>query len=177
MGSEIAVDFVIDNPSRARSLIAVGPWIKEYKSDSPEFEVFMAQFGSFGAVLEQVGPEGAADAWSELPFWVETVCKSDAGMKFKQIASEQSWIDWTPASQQHMLDPGALERLSEIRLPTLIITAEHDVPACVEVADLLALRVPDSIKIVIPGTGHCMHMEKPDEFNSLVLDFLRTIKS
>lgn len=175
MGCEIAVDFVVDNPSRARSLIAVGPWVKGYQSSSPEFEAFMGQFGTFGDVVDEVGPEGATDAWSQLPFWVDTVCDLDAGLKFKKIASEQSWVDWTPASQQHLLEPGALERLSEISLPTLIITAEHDVPACVEVADLLDARVPNSTEVVIAGAGHCMHMEKPDEFNRHVLDFLERI--
>jgi len=174
MGCGIAVDFVIDNPSRARSLIAVGPWVNGYQSNSPEFENFMAQFGSFGAVVDEIGPEGAPDAWSELPFWVDTVCDSDAGLKFKQIASEQSWVDWTPASQQHLLEPGA-DRLPEINVPMLIITAEHDVPALLEVAGLLDSRVPISTKIVMPGTGHCMHMEKPNEFNHDVLDFLRRI--
>lgn len=174
MGCGIAVDFVIDTPSRVRSLIAVGPWVNGYQSRSPEFEDLIAQFGSFGAVVEEVGPEGAPDAWSELPFWVNTVRDPDAGRKFKQIASDQSWVDWTSANEQQMLEPGA-DRLPEIGVPTLIITAEYDVPALLEVADLLDRRVPNSVKVVMPGTGHCMHMEKPDEFNRHALDFLRRI--
>lgn len=177
MGCGIAVDFVVAHPARARSLIAVGPWVNGYSSSSPAFEEFMAQFGGFGSVVDEVGPENAADAWSELPFWIRTVCDRDAGLKFKQVASEQSWVDWTPASQQHPLEPSAFDRLSEIDVSTLILTAEHDIPACMEVAELLDSSVRNSTKVVMPGTGHCMHMEKPAEFNRHVSEFLQTIHS
>ncbi len=29
----------------------------------------------------------------------------------------------------------------------------------------------------MPGTGHLMHMEKPTEFNSILLDFLDEIET
>jgi len=54
----------------------------------------------------------------------------------------------------------------------LIITAEHDIEACREVADLLQQKVVGSKKIDIPGAGHVMNMEKPEEFNRAVLEFL-----
>lgn len=73
------------------------------------------------------------------------------------------------------LTPPAAGRLAELRVPTLIMTAEHDVPACFEAATLLSTSVPDARKVVMPGTGHLLHIEKPAEFNRHVIRFLREI--
>ena len=66
-------------------------------------------------------------------------------------------------------------RTKEIQVPTLILTAEHDIPACLEVADLLDESLPDSRKITIEETGHLLHMEKPEKFNQHLADFIKTI--
>jgi pimeloyl-ACP methyl ester carboxylesterase len=66
-------------------------------------------------------------------------------------------------------------RLADIQVPTLILTAEYDIPACREIADLLDSSVLNSRKVVMPGTGHLLHLEKPDEFNQHVADFIRSV--
>jgi pimeloyl-ACP methyl ester carboxylesterase len=175
MGCGIAVDFVVANPLRARSLIAIGPWVNGYTSTSPAFEEFVPAFGAFGAVIREKGPEFGAEAWMRLPFFAQTICDADAGSAFERIAADQSWADWTPDSQQESLKPSAFERLGDIAAPTLILTAQNDVAACAEVADLLDASVRNSTKVVIPETGHLMHMEKPQEFNRHLLNFLRDV--
>jgi pimeloyl-ACP methyl ester carboxylesterase len=42
-----------------------------------------------------------------------------------------------------------------------------------EVANLLEEKIQNAKKIVIPEAGHIMNMEKPEEFNKAVLDFVR----
>jgi pimeloyl-ACP methyl ester carboxylesterase len=76
------------------------------------------------------------------------------------------------ASPLQALEPVAVNRLEQISAPTLILTAEHDIPACLEVADLLERAVSDSKKVVMNGTGHLLHIEKPVEFNSHLRSFL-----
>jgi pimeloyl-ACP methyl ester carboxylesterase len=60
-------------------------------------------------------------------------------------------------------------------VPTLIFTAEHDIAACLEVAELLYKSIPDSQKIMMKGTGHLLHMERADEFNKQLVDFLKRV--
>ena len=74
------------------------------------------------------------------------------------------------------ISPPAVQQLDRISLPTLIITAEYDVDACREVADLMEKTIPNAKKIDITGATHFMLMEKPSEFNKAVLDFLNGIK-
>jgi pimeloyl-ACP methyl ester carboxylesterase len=40
------------------------------------------------------------------------------------------------------------------------------------VVDLIVEQVPGARKVVIPGVAHMVNMEKPQEFDDLVLEFL-----
>jgi len=42
------------------------------------------------------------------------------------------------------------------------------------IVDLIAEQVPGTRKVVIPDVAHMVNMEKPQEFNDLVLEFLGT---
>lgn len=68
----------------------------------------------------------------------------------------------------------AIDRLAEIRAPTLIIVGDRDQPDLLENAELLASGIAGARKVVIPGAAHMVNMERPQEFNQIVLDFLTT---
>jgi pimeloyl-ACP methyl ester carboxylesterase len=79
------------------------------------------------------------------------------------------------SGQPVVLDPPAAGRLGEIKVPTLVMVGEYDVSEAQANADALAARIPGARKVVIAGTAHVPNMERPDEFDRLVLDFLRSI--
>jgi pimeloyl-ACP methyl ester carboxylesterase len=68
------------------------------------------------------------------------------------------------------------DRLRVVRYD-VIMTAEHDLSACREVADLLDQSIDESKKVVLSGTGHMLHMEEPEEFNKQLSEFLRAVRS
>lgn len=67
----------------------------------------------------------------------------------------------------------SIERLSEIKQPTLIIVGDMDVPGTLAISDALKEKIGGARKIVIRGVSHHLNMEKPKEFNKAVLDFLK----
>ncbi|CAA9408196.1 MAG: hypothetical protein AVDCRST_MAG22-1685 [uncultured Rubrobacteraceae bacterium] len=70
------------------------------------------------------------------------------------------------------LRPPAATRLPQIQGPTLVLVGEEDRPRPLAAAGLLERLIPGARKTVMPGTAHLPNMERPDEFNRLVLDFL-----
>ena len=172
MGSAIAVDFVLAYPERAASLMPIGPWVMGYSS--PAVQNLFADMDAVRTALAERGSAAAADAFREEVLG-DTIRNEAAGAEFRRIAGDYSWWAFSHSSPQRFLEPSAVERLAEIQAPTLILTAEHDIPACLEIADLLDQSVPDSRKVSMTGTGHLLHMEKPEEFNRHVIDFLRSV--
>jgi 3-oxoadipate enol-lactonase len=62
--------------------------------------------------------------------------------------------------------------LANIRVPTLLIAGEHDRNAPPAVMKKMAGAIPGSTYIELPGVGHLMNLEAPDEFDGLLLNFL-----
>jgi pimeloyl-ACP methyl ester carboxylesterase len=62
--------------------------------------------------------------------------------------------------------------LPNIRVPTLVIAGEHDRNAPPAVMKKMAGAIAHSTYIEMKGIGHLQNLEAPDEFDSLVLNFL-----
>ncbi len=62
------------------------------------------------------------------------------------------------------------QRLGEVRAPTLVIAGADD-PARVR-AEEVAAAIAGARLALVPGAGHAPHLERPDRFHALVLDFL-----
>ena len=52
---------------------------------------------------------------------------------------------------------------------------ERNVPDIQAICKLLGKGVPHARKVVIPGAGHMVNMEKPQEFDRVVRDFLAEV--
>jgi pimeloyl-ACP methyl ester carboxylesterase len=70
------------------------------------------------------------------------------------------------------LEPPASGRLAEVRAPTLVLTGDEDVRDIHEIADKLVAEIPGAERATIAGAGHLPSLERPDEFDRVVLGFL-----
>ncbi|MFC7646415.1 alpha/beta fold hydrolase [Streptosporangium lutulentum] len=69
--------------------------------------------------------------------------------------------------------PPAITRLHEVELPTLVVTGLADVPEILALSNLLVEGIKGARGVEFPRTGHLPPLERPDEFNAALLDFLR----
>ncbi|MEW6753918.1 MAG: alpha/beta hydrolase [Candidatus Latescibacterota bacterium] len=170
MGSGIAVDFALAYPDQTASLVSVGPWVNGYAS--PAAQALSADLAQVGAVMAQGGPAAAVRAWMDAPFFAATIRDPAAGAEFRRIAEDYSFWAFSHRNPARALAPPSSGRLAEIQVPTLVLTAEYDIPACLEIADLLDTSVRDSRKVAMDGTGHLLHIERPQEFCERLVHFL-----
>ena len=70
------------------------------------------------------------------------------------------------------LDPPESERLAEVKVPTLVVTGEEDVADIHLIADRLAAGIPGAERATIADAAHLPSLERPEEFDRIVLDFL-----
>jgi pimeloyl-ACP methyl ester carboxylesterase len=71
-----------------------------------------------------------------------------------------------------LLDYDFRDRLGEIRVPTFIVWGNEDMLVPVEDASEFERLIPNSRKVIFEDTGHVPMLERPETFNSLLMEFL-----
>jgi len=168
-GSGIAFDFVTAYPHRAKSLVSVGPWVFGHRSQT--IDKLYEQMGAVAKVVEGDGAVAGANAFVDSVL-EGSIFDESADEFMRSIGAESSFWTFTNPRQSVSLKPSAATQLSNLKIPILVITAEHDLPACREMGDFIVTNAPNSRQFVVQNTGHLMHIEKPNEFNRELLAFL-----
>lgn len=66
-----------------------------------------------------------------------------------------------------------LERLAEIKLPTLIIVGEDDLGTPMAASAAMHERIQNSKMVVLPAAAHLSNIEQAEAFNAALLGFLK----
>ncbi len=64
-------------------------------------------------------------------------------------------------------------RLRQLRIPTLVISAEQDNTVPLETQRELAMNITGAAHVIIPDSGHGVIFDQPDLFNRALITFLR----
>jgi pimeloyl-ACP methyl ester carboxylesterase len=67
----------------------------------------------------------------------------------------------------------AVDRLSEVAVPVLVLHGTDDLLVHPDNARFLAERIPGAELAILEGAGHAFHVEQPERADALVLDFAR----
>lgn len=65
-----------------------------------------------------------------------------------------------------------LDRLAEIRVPTLVIVGDQDPGSPVAAAKAIRKRIPGAKLVVLEPASHLSNLEQPEAFNRALRDFL-----
>lgn len=177
-GGGIALDFTLEHPQRVDALILVASGISGVAMPLTEsVEAFVGQY--YGA-LRQRDLASAVNAtmrmWVDGPRRTPEQVNARARSRIATMLTQhiQQHGDYL-AHQQHMLalEPPAITRLAEVKVPTLIVVGNQDWPHVLEMADTLEREIAQAEKVVLAGAAHHPNMETPEEFNRAVLEFLK----
>jgi pimeloyl-ACP methyl ester carboxylesterase len=67
----------------------------------------------------------------------------------------------------------AAKRVDSVHLPVLILAGDLDVPFIVTTSGYLNKHIAGSQMRMVNGVAHLINLEKPEEFNGIVGDFLK----
>jgi 3-oxoadipate enol-lactonase len=168
LGGRIAIDFALTYPSRATSLVLMGPGLTGY-AFNPNDETMKPIL----AKALEGDAEGAMDLWLQHPMMAPAMSRPKVAARIREITKDNLQV-WRrlPIGEQ-VPAPPAIERLGDIKAPTLIVVGERDVPDIQAIVKLLQRDVKGARTEVIPGAAHMPNMEDPERVNRLLVEFLR----
>jgi len=172
----IAIDFTLEHPEMVDALITLAAGFSGYQGAPNEEE--MRLFDQVDELEQKQDFAALTDL--EVRIWVDGFGRSgQADPNVRERVREMVLTNYErrqPEGKPVGLKPPAAGRLSEIKVPTLVIVGDHDVSATQDMAVALEEGIPVARRVVFPGTAHMLNMERPEEFNRVVLDFLGDLK-
>jgi 3-oxoadipate enol-lactonase len=173
-GGGIALRFAAAYPEKVEGLVLYG---SAPPSDFPYPPGSGELFFSLPGIAKQ---HGLDSVWKLLVTtdlaWVPPG-RADVTERYRKL--------WTSYSGKDLLDPRPesgkvplpnTARLSTLRMPTLVIIGDHELPFIAAAADTFAHRIPNVKKVVIPNAGHGAHFVEPTSFNGALLDFFNDVE-
>jgi len=109
---------------------------------------------------------------ARLRIWAPLGTENEAGRRITEIAFDNIHEMTMDESARRDISPPAIERLEQIKAPTLVLPADKDPLVLRRLSAILADRIPDARLVQIPETDHVVNMRRPAEFNRIVLGFL-----
>jgi pimeloyl-ACP methyl ester carboxylesterase len=180
MGSFAVIDFALEHPEKIKSLILVSPALSGYPYEGQPPQPVLEMIDARKAGNLEHAAELQAQIWADGP--KRNSDQSD--MKVHELVRQMSLdslvlqadiIRETAFLIEEPLNPPAMERLEQINVPTLVIVGDLDDSSEMAIADVLTTRIRGARRAIIHGTAHLPNMEKPEEFNQIVLEFLKDV--
>jgi len=174
VGGRIALEVAVARPELVDALVLVGSglpghdWSDDMSAADAEEE----------AALERGDLDAAVEV--TLRTWVDGPRRSpdqvDPSVRAKVAEMQQRayelQVPVLDAIEEELLVDDLSERLGDVTASTLIVVGEEDVPDIHEIADRLEREIPDTRRASIAGAAHVPSMERPREFDELVLGFI-----
>jgi 3-oxoadipate enol-lactonase len=173
MGGGIAISFALAYPAAVDALIVAGSLLPGRRLSAP----LGASFGAIWSAGRALGVAAARARWLQHELFAPIRARPELDARFTQIVSDYSGWEWTNKDPQRDLDPPPAERLREIHAPMLAIVGERDLPDFHAIAGLIQRDVLGARRVLLPGVGHVVNMEAPEQFNQLVIDFLAALRT
>ena len=172
-GGRIAIDFALNYPERTITLL-----LADAAMDVTGLELseeLADWIGNTWQTGRESGIEQAKEIWIKGSPLAPAMQNPNAAKKVKQMIDDYSGWHWENNDPYVGITPYPPEKLSEINTPTLIIVGELNPQDYHVAADLQRKYIPHSTKVVLPEAGHALNIERPEQFNEIVLNFLSDV--
>jgi len=171
-GARVALQFARDHSDRVSSLILHAapppdgfglPWTGADRT----------RFDEWTTIAREQGLDAFRRAWSSHPLMAIPAGHADAQARLTELlAAYRGGRFLSPASPSGAVAAITMDDLPRIRVRTLVLVGEKEVPFLQIVARAFAYYLPDARLATVPGGGHMINLIEPDRYNTALLDFL-----
>ncbi|MDX9897752.1 MAG: alpha/beta hydrolase [Spirochaetia bacterium] len=166
-GAEVALTFARDYPSSCLSVVSIDG-VTEYDA-------------VLGAAVDLWKAAALADArvfykalipWNYSAAYIK-IHEHDLASREDLVATlPRDYFEGFARLCDAFMDIDLTKDLGSIRCPCLAMVASEDIIKPPRYSRILADGVPGALYVEIPGSGHAVVIEKPDEVSSVLIEFL-----
>ena len=177
LGGRTALQVAGRHPDAVSALVLEGA--SPGLATAEEREARSAGDEALAQMIEQEGLERFVDHWASIPLWAsqERNLSGPQREALRQQRLAQRGVGL--ANSLRGMGTGAQswlgDRLNEMRVPVLLTAGSLDTKY-VGIAHEMASELPEATVRVIEDAGHAAHLERPEAFNAVVLEFLRSVR-
>ena len=164
MGGYLAFELWRRAPERIRALVLANT---RATPDTPEAREARDE------TIRVLGESGKAVFWSGLA--AKLVARNASVEGLDRIVLEQPITGLVSALEALRDRPDSRPTLATILVPVLVIAGEEDELIPVSEAEAMAAELPNARLVRVPGAGHLTPLERPEEFNRMLVEFLNEI--
>lgn len=176
-GGRLSLDFALAYPQRVRALVLIAPAI----SGAPKVEQWPPEVQRYDVQVDAAYDADDLDAVNELEagLWLDGLGSSQPRVSgpVRDLFLDMNGraLRAAPVGDELPPEHSAYARLSQIRVPTLLVTGDLDLPHMQANAEHAARTIPDARLHVMHGAAHLPQLEQPAAFNALLSAFLRSL--
>jgi pimeloyl-ACP methyl ester carboxylesterase len=168
MGGRFALDYGVTHPDRLRSLAVIDPVVDGWH--------WSAEWLASYAPIVDAGRRGDLRAAKELyldhPLFASAREQPALAARLKAMVEDYSGWHLDHPNTERLVAPPAVKQLGRIRVPTLVLVGERDLPEFQRIAEEVERGVASGTYLTIPGAGHLASMEAPEAVTRALRAFL-----
>lgn len=170
-GGGVAIDFALLYPDRVASLVLASSGPNGFVGPEDERK---AAGAIFAAIKD--GDEAIVKAWLAHPIWAVSRTRPEV-LKTLEAITRRNLAPFRMTFAPYIpVTPPAVDRLADVKAPTLVLVGDRDTPGNRQASELLAKQIPGASVRVVAGADHGLPVGWPDEFNAAALGFIATAR-
>jgi 3-oxoadipate enol-lactonase len=178
LGGRVALELAVHRPDLVERLVVIAPGLPGWEWAEETRAGWAAEETAYEAGDLETAAEESVRMWVDGPNRsrddVDANMRANVtGMVLRSYEMQQGAWE-AGADEEDVLDPPVAARLNEIQCPTLVVVGEHDVADMKGIASHVADSIDGAELVTVAKSAHLPSLERPDEVNALLLDFLGT---
>lgn len=172
MGGRLALGVALRYPALVSRLIveSASPGI----DDATERAARRQADAALASRIDREGIEAFVEAWEALPLWSSQHNVAHSALLRQReirLANRPLGLANSLRGMGQGSQPSLWNGLARLEAPTLLIAGELD-NKFAGIASRMAARLPNTTLAIVPGAGHAVHLERPDDYVATVDTFL-----